>query len=110
MKERMIMIRIKTVIIQNLILILGIVCIYEFLSLKTYFGQVESWMKYKQPIIDGEGIGITFLGLPINDDGVHWTQIMGYANTFLIIGIVLVLLSLVLLFWKTFSNKKSNAL
>lgn len=93
--------RVKTVLLQNIVLILGVICIYKFFSLKQFFGLIESWKKFQQPVIDGDGIGITFLGVAINDDGIHWTDIMSYANTFLIVGIALLIISMVIIIWNT---------
>ncbi|MBM6619594.1 hypothetical protein [Bacillus suaedaesalsae] len=101
--------RFKTLLLQNVVLLLGTVCIYKFFSLKQFFGLVESWKRFKLPIIDGEGISITFLGIPLDDDGVPWTDIMSYANTFLVFGLLLLLSSVGIVIWnyrrKLFTTK-----
>lgn len=97
--------RMKTWFIQNLILALGIICLYKFLSLKLYYQQIESWKNFGQPIIDGDGVGLTFMGFSLDDDGVHWTEIIGVANVFLTIGILLILISIGILIWKSLKIK-----
>lgn len=92
--------KLKTIILQNIILAFGIICIYKFLSLKNFYEQIVAW-KDGLPIVDGDGVGLTFLGLPIDDDGVHWTDIMGVANSFLILGVLMVVLSIGILIWKS---------
>jgi hypothetical protein len=68
--------RFRTLILQNMVLAIGIICIFKFLSLKSFYQQIDPWKK-GLPVIDGEGVGLTFLGVPLNDDGIHWTDIMG---------------------------------
>jgi hypothetical protein len=89
----------KLLVLQNLLLALGIIFIHKFLSLKGYYQQIKSW-KEGFPVIDGEGVGLTLFGIPLNDDGVHWTDIMGVANTFLTFGIIAVVIATGILIWK----------
>jgi len=94
----------KTIIVQNILLVLGIIFIYKFFHLQNLYQQMKAW-KEGFPVIDGDGIGLTFLGLPLNDDGVHWTEIMSVATPFLFLGISLVLISIGMLVWKAIQAK-----
>jgi len=52
--------------------------------------------------VDGEGIGVNFIGFEVNDR-VKEGNIPAYANSFLLIGIVMLSLT-ILMCWKSFIN------
>lgn len=91
--------KIKTVLIQNILLALGVAAIYEFRAVERLYSMFQDREK-GLPILDGDGIGITFLGIQFNDDGVRWTDIMTTGYVYLTMGIILIAASIVILFWK----------
>lgn len=97
--------RFKFFLLQNVLLAFGIICIYKFISLKDYYGYIKEWKEKRFPIIDGDGVGLTFLGVSLHEDGFHWTEIMSVANAFLVVGMVFVGLAIGLLVWKARTMK-----
>ncbi|MEW9673819.1 hypothetical protein [Ammoniphilus sp. 3BR4] len=92
--------KIRFLIIQNVFLILGIWAINRYFDFKLAYNQINSW-KEGNPVIDGEGISGTFFGIPLNlnyDEGIHYSDVLGYANSLLILGVLLLVGSIVLLF------------
>ncbi|MBO8177159.1 MAG: hypothetical protein H0Z31_06880 [Bacillus sp. (in: Bacteria)] len=97
--------RFKFLLLQNVLLAFGIICIYKFISLKDYYGYIKEWKEKRFPIIAGDGVGLTFLGVSLHEDGFHWTEIMSVANAFLVVGMVFVGLAIGLLVWKARTMK-----
>ncbi|NBI30893.1 hypothetical protein [Chengkuizengella marina] len=81
-------------VFQNLLLAFGIACINKYFSLKRYYELFEIQFNGGPVYFDGGGIGAEFLGFFIDDDGWLWTDLMNVANTFLVIGIVVILISI----------------
>ena len=99
--------KLKLVVIQNILLVLGVAAVYEFRAI----GKLYSMFQAKQngfPIIDGEGIAITFLGIQFDDDGVHWTDAMSTGYVFLTFGIILIIVSIGILLWQSKSTPQSQ--
>ncbi|MEW9672408.1 tyrosine-type recombinase/integrase [Ammoniphilus sp. 3BR4] len=72
----------------------------QYFDFKLAYNQINSW-KEGNPVIDGEGISGTFFGIPLNlnyDEGIHYSDVLGYANSLLILGVLLLVGSIVLLF------------
>jgi hypothetical protein len=45
------------------------------------------------PLLDGEHIALDFLGVSLNDEGIHWSHAMDAGYVFLVVGILLILAS-----------------
>ncbi|MBM6617791.1 hypothetical protein [Bacillus suaedaesalsae] len=97
--------KLKTVLIQNILLVIGVAAIYEFRAVERLYSMFQS-RENGFPILDGEGIAITFLGIQFNDDGVHWTDAMATGYTFLTFGVILIIASMGILLWKVRSISK----
>jgi hypothetical protein len=87
------------------VLAFGIICIYKFISLKDYYGSIKEWKEKRFPIIDGDGVGLTFFGVSLHEEGFHWTEIMSVVSVFLVVGMVFVGLAISLLLWKAWTMK-----
>ncbi|MET3697444.1 hypothetical protein SAMN05877753_10641 [Bacillus oleivorans] len=99
--------KIKTVLIQNILLVLGVAAIYEFRAVERLYSMFQA-RENGFPILDGEGIVITFLGIQFNDDGVHWTEVMATGYVFLTLGIILIVASIGILLWKLRGTSQSR--
>lgn len=91
--------KLKTVIIQNILLILGVAAIYEFRAVERLYSMFQA-KENGMPVIDGEGIAIGFLGVQLSDDGVHWVNAMTTGYVFLTVGVISILLSIGILLRK----------
>lgn len=84
-------------ILQNIIVIFSVLTIDYYFDLKWIYHRIMDWKTHQRPICDADGIGLDFLIFPVDDDGVHYTDILNVANEFLIVGIILAILAGVLL-------------
>lgn len=98
----MIMKKVIYSIIGLFLAIIGILCITEFTELLSKY---QDAMSAKVPL--GEGIGVYFYGLEINDR-VKNENIMSYGYSFFAIGALLILSGIYMIYFHVFKNKKSN--
>lgn len=100
--------KIRYLLLQNIVLFLGIWCIHSFVKFNILGKALQQILEKKPVFADGEGISGEFLGIPLAGlDGIRYTEASAYADKFLIAGIILVAIAVGLLFflWK---KSKSN--
>ncbi|MFZ3579158.1 hypothetical protein [Virgibacillus sp. DJP39] len=98
--------KLKTVLIQNILLILGVAAIYEFRGFKRLYSMFQT-RESGFPLLDGEGIVLSFLGIQLNDEGVHWTNAMTTGYVFFTFGILLIIVSIGILLWNAKNTSQS---
>jgi hypothetical protein len=82
----------KMVLIQNVFLVIGVAAVFEFFSIERLYSMFKN-RENGFRLLDGDHIALDFLGVSLNDEGIHWTHAMNAGYLFLIVGIFLIIVS-----------------
>jgi hypothetical protein len=73
----------KTVLFQNVLLIIGVAAVFNFFSMKRLYSMFITRENGFQ-LLEGDHVTLNFLGISLNDEGIHWKDAMNAVYVFIL--------------------------